>query len=60
MTHSAALTHITVAGYHGDNREAVRIYTASRISLAAYSTAILQGKSMRKNGIACTCMKCKP
>lgn len=60
MTRNAVLTHIRVAGYHGDDREAVRIYSENRISLAAYSTAILQGKSMRRNGIACTCMKCKP
>lgn len=60
MNRNAALAHIRVAGYHGDDREAVRIYTETRMSLAAYSTAILQGKSMRRNGIACTCPKCKP
>lgn len=59
MTRSLALSSIRVAGYHGDDREAVRIYTESRISLAAYSNAILQGQQMKANGMACSCMKCK-
>ncbi len=60
MTRITALNHIKVAGYHGDNRAAMRIYAESRISLAAYSNAILQGKRMKENGMACTCMNCKP
>lgn len=59
MKRGAALENIKLAGYHGNSREALKIYTEHRISLAAYSHAYAQGQALKLAGIPCTCMKCK-
>jgi len=57
MKRGVALENIKVAGYYGESREALRIYTEHRISLAAYSHAYAQGRAQKLAGIPCTCMK---
>jgi len=59
MTRKDALAHIKVAGYHGDLKSAMRIYTENRVSHAAYSEAYAMGRQLKSNGMPCGCNDCQ-
>lgn len=59
MKRKDALEHIKVAGYHGDSRGALRIYTEARISHSAYTAAYAAGQRLKNDGVACGCIDCR-
>lgn len=58
MTRKDALAHIKVAGYHNDQRTAMRIYTENRVSFESYREAFARGVELKQQGMACTCYQC--
>lgn len=58
MTRKDALAHITIAGYHSDQRAALRFYTENRVSFEAYSKAFARGAELKQQGTPCTCYQC--
>ncbi|WP_271198509.1 hypothetical protein [Pseudomonas turukhanskensis] len=60
MTRKDAIALIKVAGYHGDTKTSLRIYTENRVSYAAYSEAYARGGQLKQEGMACTCFECNP
>ena len=59
MKRKDALAHIRIAGYHGDKRGFMRIYTEHSISLEAANAEYIRGEEMKKNGVQCSCAQCK-
>ncbi|AIG04669.1 hypothetical protein HZ99_21700 [Pseudomonas fluorescens] len=60
MTRKDAIALIKLAGYHGDTKTALRIYTENRVSYTAYSEAYARGAQLKQEGMACTCFECNP
>lgn len=58
MKRKDALAHIRIAGYHGDKRGFMRIYTEHRISLQVANAEYARGEEMKKNGVPCKCFDC--
>ncbi|MGY2172145.1 hypothetical protein [Pseudomonas gingeri] len=59
MNRKDALAHITTAGYHGDHKTALRIYTEQRISRQAYDDAFSRGAQLKRDGMRCICPQCQ-
>lgn len=58
MKRKDAIAHIKVAGYHGDTKTAMRIYTEHRISFKTYTEAFARGRELKAEGMPCTCTDC--
>lgn len=58
MKRKDAIAHIKVAGYHGDTKTAMRIYTEHRISFQTYTEAFARGRELKAEGMPCTCTNC--
>lgn len=59
MKRADALAHIRLAGYHGDDRAFMRLYTENRISYATAKQARDAGAAARRAGVPCNCHSCK-
>lgn len=59
MTRAMAIEHLRVAGYHDDRGAFTRLYVENRISYEAAKKAYGEGRSLRAQGIGCTCTVCK-
>lgn len=59
MRRDDLLACIRVAGYHGDQRAYMRLYTENRISHAAARDAYRDGERAKARGIACSCADCR-
>lgn len=59
MKRSDALTHIRIAGYHGDRAAYTRLIIENRVSKAAAELQYQNGESMKRRGVACGCFQCK-
>ena len=49
---------IRIAGFHGDSRSYVRLYTENRIKRAEADEAWSQGQRQRAGGMRCSCHEC--
>jgi len=58
MKRKDALVAIRTAGYHADQRTAMRLYVENRISRAAFEAEFRRGKDMRAAGVPCVCRDC--
>lgn len=59
MKRKDALASIVIAGYHGDDAAAIRVYTEHRtVGYAAFQKARYTGQAMKRNGVPCTCYAC--
>lgn len=59
MKRADALANMRIAGYHGDDRAFMRIYTENRISYAAAKRERDSGAAAKRAGTACGCNSCK-
>jgi hypothetical protein len=53
------LDAIKVAGYHGDERTAMRLFVESPVSFQAYREAYRKGRIAKLAGVPCTCPDCR-
>lgn len=61
MKRKDALAHIRIAGYHNDQRTALRIYVEHRsVSKTAHDEAWLAGIKAKNAGMPCGCIHCTP
>lgn len=59
MKRADALAHIRIAGYHDDDKAAMRIYVENRISAERYRNAFQDGQRAKAAGVKCECHRCK-
>jgi hypothetical protein len=59
MTRKQIVALIVIAGYHNDTATGTRLYVEGRISMATYHDAFTKGKTLRAQGMKCTCQECK-
>lgn len=59
MKRQDALSFIRIAGYHGDQRTFMRLYTENRVNLDAAREAFAKGAAQKLGGMTCACHECK-
>lgn len=59
MKRADALTHIRIAGFHGDKKAFTRLYVENRVSYPAAQEAYRQGIRQKEAGVRCDCFECK-
>lgn len=60
MGRKNALTKIRMAGFHEDRGMGTRIMIDAHISIGVYQKEFQKGRDMKKAGVRCDCLDCRP